>query len=63
MEEAFQNRVEYVAYWFAKYDPHPYSRASFLIIIGMLESAYFFTEDGLNSTILHYDKINNKDGL
>ena len=54
MEKAFQNRVKYVVEWHAGAgdgyaDPH--LRTNFLIKIGMLEGAYFFTKDGLNSTI------------
>ena len=61
MEKAFQDRVEYVAYWVRQYGFHkPHSNASFLIMIGMLETAYFFTEEGLDSTIWEHGRINER---
>ena len=52
MEKAFQKYVKTIAYFFAKYGPvnNPSTRTTFLITVGLSETACFFTDEGLHNT-------------
>ena len=52
MEEAFQDRVEYIKSIRTRRQLYHNERRTFLTAIGLIETAYLFTKHGLSATVL-----------